>query len=88
MTECPSWHQPTMAMGTIIFIETLSPGELPTKAEEWFTCPWDEDYTQPGIKMIFQEVSGVKPAGILISKPKKWPPSSIKKLLQILKRYC
>ena len=61
---------------------------MPTKSEEWFTCPWDEDYTQPGIKMIFQEVSGVKPVGILIFKPKKWPPSSIKMLLQILKRYC
>ena len=33
------------------------------QTEEPFTCPWDGDYTTPGIKLVFQGVSGIKESG-------------------------
>ena len=41
-----------------IYQDTISRWLL-TKTEEWFTWPWDGDYTLPGIKLVFQEISRV-----------------------------
>ena len=41
-----------------IYQDTISRWLL-TKTEERFTCSWDGDYTLPGIKLVFHEISRV-----------------------------
>ena len=38
---------------------------FPTKAEEQFICLWNGDNTQPGIKLVFQEIFEVIKTQIL-----------------------